>query len=245
MIKVIEIKKRFGDQEVHKGITFTAREHETLVILGRSGGGKSVLLKMIIGLLKPDSGTIEIDGKDISKLTYTELQKVRFRFGFLFQNAALFDSMTVGENVALALERHSNYKKMEITDRVEYALETVGLKNSSHKMPSQISGGMRKRVGLARAIVLTPKYMLYDEPTTGLDMETADGINSLINELKNTLGMTSIAVTHDIHSAFLIGDRFTIFSNGTVRMTGTKDEILNSNDDEVKKYIESEFVNKR
>ena len=148
MIRLENIHKKFGEQEVHKGITFTARDRETIVILGKSGGGKSVLLKMIIGLIKPDIGTIEVDGKDVSKMTFPELQKLRFKFGFLFQNAALFDSMSVGENIALALERHSNYTKDEVIDRVEYALNVVGLENSAHKMPSQLSGGMKKELGL-------------------------------------------------------------------------------------------------
>ncbi len=242
MITLTNIWKRFGEKQVHKGVNLEVRDNETLVILGRSGGGKSVLLKMIIGLIKPDSGSIVVDGKEIGSLTYKQLQKLRFKFGFLFQGAALFDSMTVGENIELALRRHSDYKDADITDRVKYALELVKLSNVSHLMPSNISGGMKKRVGLARAIALTPKYMLYDEPTTGLDVETADGINLLINELKRTLGVTSIVVTHDIHSAWVIGDRFAIFENGQFIMTGTKEDIRNSPDPEVRKYIESEIA---
>nr|MBP6672139.1 ATP-binding cassette domain-containing protein [Bacteroidota bacterium] len=174
--------------------------------------------------------------------SYKQLQKLRFKFGFLFQGAALFDSMTVGENIELALRRHSEYKDADITERVKYALELVKLSNVSHLMPSNISGGMKKRVGLARAIALTPKYMLYDEPTTGLDVETADGINLLINELKKTLGVTSIVVTHDIHSAWVVGDRFAIFENGQFIMTGTKEDIRNSPNPEVRKYIESDIA---
>lgn len=227
---------------MHKGVDLEVRDNETLVILGRSGGGKSVLLKMIIGLIKPDSGSILVDGKDVGSLSYKQLQKLRFKFGFLFQGAALFDSMTVGENIELALRRHSDYKDADITDRVKYALELVKLSNVSHLMPSNISGGMKKRVGLARAIALTPKYMLYDEPTTGLDVETADGINLLINELKKTLGVTSIVVTHDIHSAWVVGDRFAIFENGQFIMTGTKEDIRSSPNPEVRKYIESDIA---
>ncbi len=241
MITLTNIWKRFGEKQVHKGVNLEVRDNETLVILGRSGGGKSVLLKMIIGLIKPDSGTISVDGKEVGSLTYKQLQRLRFKFGFLFQGAALFDSMTVGQNIELALRRHSDYKDADITDRVKYALELVKLTNVEHLMPSSISGGMKKRVGLARAIALTPKYMLYDEPTTGLDVETADGINLLINELKTTLGVTSIVVTHDIHSAFVVGDRFAIFENGQFIMTGTKDDIRNSPNPEVRKYIESEI----
>ncbi len=242
MITLTNIWKRFGEKQVHKGVDLEVRDNETLVILGRSGGGKSVLLKMIIGLIKPDSGSIVVDGKEIGSLSYKQLQKLRFKFGFLFQGAALFDSMTVGENIELALRRHSEYKDADITERVKYALELVKLSNVSHLMPSNISGGMKKRVGLARAIALTPKYMLYDEPTTGLDVETADGINLLINELKKTLGVTSIVVTHDIHSAWVVGDRFAIFENGQFIMTGTKEDIRNSPNPEVRKYIESDIA---
>lgn len=242
MIELTNIWKRFGEKQVHKGVTLDVRDGETLVILGRSGGGKSVLLKMIIGLLKPDSGSIVVDGKEVTTMTYKQLQRLRFKFGFLFQGAALFDSMTVGQNIELALRRHSEYKDVDISDRVRYALGLVKLSNVEHLMPSNISGGMKKRVGLARAIALTPKYMLYDEPTTGLDVETADGINLLINELKSSLGVTSIVVTHDIHSAFVIGDRFAIFENGQFIMTGTKEDIRNSPNPEVRKYIESEIA---
>ncbi|MEW5797492.1 MAG: ATP-binding cassette domain-containing protein [Bacteroidota bacterium] len=241
MIMIQNIWKSFGDKEVHKGVNLTVSDNETTVILGRSGGGKSVLLKMIIGLIKPDSGSITVDGKEVTTMTFKQLQRLRFKFGFLFQGAALFDSMTVGENIELALRRHSDYKDVDIRDRVKYALSLVKLENVEHLMPSSISGGMKKRVGLARAIALTPKYMLYDEPTTGLDVETADGINLLINELKKNLGVTSLVVTHDIHSAFVVGDRFAIFENGQFIMTGTKDDIRNSSNPEVRKYIESDI----
>lgn len=241
MIHLINIWKRFGEKQVHCGIDLEVRDNETLVIIGRSGGGKSVLLKMVIGLIKPDSGSINVDGKEVTTLKYKQLQRLRFKFGFLFQGAALFDSMTVGQNIELALRRHSDYKDGDISERVKYALNLVKMENVEHLMPSSISGGMKKRVGLARAIALTPRYMLYDEPTTGLDVETADGINLLINELKTTLGVTSIVVTHDIHSAFVIGDRFAIFENGQFILTGTKDDIRNSPNPEVRKYIESEI----
>jgi phospholipid/cholesterol/gamma-HCH transport system ATP-binding protein len=241
MIQLTNIWKKFGEKQVHNGVNLEVRDNETLVIIGRSGGGKSVLLKMIIGLIKPDSGSIMVDGKEVASLTYKQLQRLRFKFGFLFQGAALFDSMTVGQNIELALRRHTDYKDADITERVKFALRLVKLENVEHLMPSNISGGMKKRVGLARAIALTPKYMLYDEPTTGLDVETADGINLLINELKTTLGVTSIVVTHDIHSAFVVGDRFAIFENGQFIMTGTKDDIRNSPNPEVRKYIESDI----
>ncbi len=240
-IRLTDIWKSFGDNQVHNGVNLAVRPHETLVIIGRSGGGKSVLLKMIIGLIKPDSGSITVDGKEVTTMSFKQLQRLRFKFGFLFQGAALFDSMTVGENIELALRRHSDYKAGDIRERVQYALSLVKLDNVEQLMPFSLSGGMKKRVGLARAIALTPKFMLYDEPTTGLDVETADGINLLINELKTTLGVTSIVVTHDIHSAFVVGDRFAIFENGRFIMTGTKEDIQNSPDENVRKYIESDI----
>jgi len=241
MIKIENVYKSFGEKEVHRGVNLDVRDGETTVILGKSGGGKSVLLKMIIGLIKPDSGSITVDGKEVTTMSFRQLQRLRFKFGFLFQGAALFDSMTVGENIELALRRHGDLKDADLRERVRYALSLVKLENVEHLMPSSLSGGMKKRVGLARAIALTPKYMLYDEPTTGLDVETADGINMLINELKQNLGVTSLVVTHDVHSAFVVGDRFAIFENGKFIMTGTKEDIKNSSDPEVRKYIESEI----
>ncbi len=241
MIYLKNIWKSFGEKQVHKGLNLEIRPKETLVILGRSGGGKSVLLKMIIGLIKPDSGTVTVDEKEVTTMSFKQLQRLRMKFGFLFQGAALFDSMTVGENIELALRRHSDFKDGDIQERVEYALSLVKLENIEQVMPSSLSGGMKKRVGLARAIALTPKYMLYDEPTTGLDVETADGINLLINELKTMLGVTSIVVTHDIHSAFVVGDRFAIFEDGQFILIGTKDDIRNSTNPEVRKYIESDI----
>lgn len=239
MIRIENVWKQFNGKQVLRGVSFDVRDKETLVVLGKSGGGKSVLLKMIIGLIKPDSGAIIVDGKDVTKMSYAELRALRFKFGFLFQGAALFDSMTVGENIALSLRRHTGYSSEEITERIEYALKIVGLENVSHVMPSSLSGGMKKRVGLARAIALTPRYVLYDEPTTGLDMETADGINLLINDLRTLLGVTSIVVTHDIHSAFVVGDRFAVLDQGAALMTGTREEIQNSDNEEVRKYINS------
>ena len=239
MIRIQNIWKKFGEKPVHRGITFDVADKQTTVVLGRSGGGKSVLLKMIIGLIKPDAGTIEVDGKDVTQMTYKELRALRFKFGFLFQGAALFDSMTVGDNIALSLRRHTGWSEKQITESIGYALHVVGLDHIEHIMPSSLSGGMKKRVGLARAIALTPRYMLYDEPTTGLDMETADGINLLIKEMRTKLGITSIVVTHDIHSAFVVGDRFAVLENGTTLMTGTREEIQQSNNELVRKYINS------
>ena len=238
MIRIQNIWKKFGEKPVHRGITFDVMDKQTTVVLGRSGGGKSVLLKMIIGLIKPDAGTIEVDGKDVTKMTYKELRALRFKFGFLFQGAALFDSMTVGENIALSLRRHTGWSEKQIKESIGYALHVVDSTMSSI-LCRRRSAGNEERVGLARAIALTPRYMLYDEPTTGLDMETANGINLLIKEMRTKLGITSIVVTHDIHSAFVVGDRFAVLEDGTTLMTGTRDEIQNSENELVRRYINS------
>jgi phospholipid/cholesterol/gamma-HCH transport system ATP-binding protein len=250
MITIRDIRKSFDERPVLRGVNIDVRDRETLVVLGRSGGGKSVMLKMILGLVKPDSGSISVDGSDVLLMTYPRLRELRFKFGFLFQGAALFDSLSVGENVALALRRgrakdELELNEAEIADRVSYALEVVGLENTERAMPANLSGGMKKRVGLARAIVPSPRYMLYDEPTTGLDMETADEINVLINDLRTKLGVTSIVVTHDIHSAFVVGDRFAILDGGKTLMTGTRTEIENSDNEDVRKYISSSLSTSR
>lgn len=245
MISVQNIWKSFGEKPVHRGISFEARDKETLVVLGKSGGGKSVLLKMIIGLLKPDAGSIIVDGNNVVTMTYRELQDLRFRFGLLFQGAALFDSLTVRENIALALRQRGTYKEQDLSEIVAYSLSIVGLEGAEKLMPASLSGGMKKRVGLARAIAPNPRYMLYDEPTTGLDVETADGINLLINDLRSKLGVTSIVVTHDIHSAFVVGDRFAILEEGVTLMTGTRAEIDKTTNEDVRKYINSSLKTSR
>lgn len=242
MISIRDIRKSFDGSPVLRGVDLEIRDKETLVVLGKSGCGKSILLKMILGLLKPDAGSITVDGNDVLTMTYPQLQEMRFTFGLLFQGAALFDSLTVGENVALGLRRRREFKEQEIRERVQNALELVGLGTIGHIMPSSLSGGMRKRVGLARAIAPKPRYMLYDEPTTGLDMTTADGINLLINDLRTKLGVTSIVVTHDIHSAFVVGDRFAILDRGVTLMTGTRTELERSTNEDVRKYITSSLT---
>ncbi|HEX9005872.1 MAG TPA: ATP-binding cassette domain-containing protein, partial [Bacteroidota bacterium] len=238
MIQIRDIWKSFGGAGVHCGLSLDIPEHQTLVIVGKSGGGKSVLLKEIIGLTAPDSGSIRVDGDEVTTMSYRRLRALRRKFGFLFQGAALFDSMTVGENVALPLQYAPGVRKHEIPRRVTEALHTVGLENAEELMPSSLSGGMRKRVGLARAIVQTPPYVLYDEPTTGLDMETADGINLLINKLRDELGVTSVVVTHDLRSAFVVGNRFAVLDNGKFIATGTAEEIRATQDEDVRKYID-------
>ena len=239
MIVIRDIRKSFDGNPVLRGVSFDARDGETLVVLGGSGGGKTILLKMIIGLLKPDSGSITVDGNDVIAMSYRDLQKLRLDFGLLFQSAALFDSLTVGENIALALRRTEGLSEREIGERVRNALDLVRLERIEHEMPSQLSGGMRKRVGLARAIASNPRYVLYDEPTTGLDMTTADEISLLINDLRAKLGVTSIVVTHDLHSAFVVGDRFAIMDGGVTLLVGTRQDIEQSIDERVRKYLAS------
>jgi len=239
MILIRDIRKSFDGNPVLRGVSFDVPDGETLVILGGSGCGKTILLKMIIGLLKPDNGSIIVDGSDVISMSYPDLQKIRFNFGLLFQSAALFDSLTVGENIALALRRTKGLSEQEIANRVRNALDLVRLERVEHEMPSQLSGGMRKRVGLARAIAPNPRYVLYDEPTTGLDIPTADEINLLIRDLRVKLGVTSIVVTHDLHSAFVVGDRFTILEGGVAMFAGTRQEIEQSQDERVRKYVSS------
>jgi len=239
MIVIRNIRKSFEGHTVLRGVSLDVRDGETLVILGESGCGKTVLLKMIIGLLKPDNGSITVDGSDVVSMSYKDLQKLRFDFGLLFQSAALFDSLTVGENIALALRRTKGLSEQEIGEHVRNALDLVRLERVEQEMPSQLSGGMRKRVGLARAIAPNPRYLLYDEPTTGLDMTTADEISLLIKDLRAKLGVTSIVVTHDLHSAFVVGDRFAILGGGVTLFAGTRHEIEQSPDERVQKYLAS------
>jgi phospholipid/cholesterol/gamma-HCH transport system ATP-binding protein len=220
------------------GVDLDINKGETVVILGRSGSGKSVLLKNIIGLMQPDAGTIEVDGQNVVGLKEKDLNKTRIRFGLLFQGGALFDSMTVGENVGLPLREHTKMSAAEIEKRVIERLEWVGLKSVEQMKPASLSGGMRKRVGLARAIAMDPDYMLYDEPTTGLDPIMSDVINRLIRSLQKRIGVTSIVVTHDMNSAYHVGDRLALLNEGRIVFTGTPDEARNTRDPLVKQFIE-------
>ena len=243
MITIRDIRKSFDDRPVLRGVNIDVRDRETLVVLGRSGGGKSVMLKMIIGLLRPDSGSINVDGSDVLSMSYPRLRELRFKFGYLFQGAALFDSLTVGENVALALRRgrardELELNESEIAERVSYALDVVGLKNTERAMPANLSGGMKKRVGLARAIVPRPRYVLYDEPTTGLDPIVADSIDHLILRVRDRLDVTSVVVTHDMRSARRLGQRILLLHNKRIHASGTPDEIFNSQDPIVRQFVE-------
>jgi len=237
MIEIINLCKTFGGHQVLNNLNLTINTGETTVIIGRSGCGKSVLLKNIIGLLRPDSGQVIVDGKDITKMDDKELNLLRLRFGMLFQGAALFDSLNVLENVAFHMIEHLNSPRVEIEKRVKECLALVGLKGIEDKKPAELSGGMRKRVGLARAICARPGIMLYDEPTTGVDPITGDAVNDLILELHNKLKVTSIAVTHDMTSAYKIADRMAMLYKGKIIATGTPDEFKNTKDPIVHQFI--------
>ena len=225
MIRLVDLYKSFGKQKVLGGIDLQVEEGKTTVIIGRSGGGKSVLLKHIIGLLRPDSGQVLIDGTDIAKLGESKLNEIRKKFGMLFQEAALFDSMTVGENVAFPLREHTRMKEKEIRETVADRLHSVGLTGVEEKMPSELSGGMRKRVGLARAIAMHPQIVLFDEPTTGLDPVMTEAINRLIIDTQKKFNLTCVVISHDIQSIFEIGDRIAMLYEGKIIEYGTPEEL--------------------
>ena len=238
MIEVRDLKKNFGAQRILDGVTFRIETGESVVIIGRSGGGKSVLLKHIIGLLKPDSGQVVIDGENIVPMNERELLRVRSKFGMLFQGAALFDSMTVAENVGFALWHNNRCPADETKRRVASALEMVELPGTENKKPSELSGGMKKRVGLARAIVYQPEIILYDEPTTGLDPVVSDSIDQLILRVRDRLKVTSVVVTHDMRSARRVGQRILMLHDRKIHAAGTPEEIFNSKDPVVRQFIE-------
>jgi len=236
MIKIEGLQKSFGETDVLRGVDFEIPDGETVVIIGRSGGGKSVLLKHICGLLKPDAGRVLVDGVDVVPLSESELRPIRKQFGFLFQGAALFDSMTLFDNVAFPL-REDRLAESDVEQRVMEMLTLVDLTKARDKKPSELSGGMRKRAGLARACVAHPKYLLYDEPTTGLDPIRADNINDLILRLRDHLHVTGVAVTHDMKSAFKIADRIALLHEGRIHAVGTPLEIQQTTDPLVKQFI--------
>jgi phospholipid/cholesterol/gamma-HCH transport system ATP-binding protein len=238
MISLRDVHKSFGSKSVLRGFSLDVLEGETMVILGFSGSGKSVAIKHIVGLLQPDSGSVIVDGQDVQKLGRTELYDLRRHIGYVFQFAALFDSLTVHENVAMGLRKHGGLTSGEIDSRVAEALDLVDLPDVSNKFPAELSGGMRKRVGIARAIALKPKYMLYDEPTTGLDPVTSAVIDALMQRMQVTLGVTSIVITHDMKSAYRVGTRIAMLYEGKVRQVGTVDEITHTKDPVVRQFIE-------
>jgi phospholipid/cholesterol/gamma-HCH transport system ATP-binding protein len=238
MIEVRNLEKAFRGHKVLDGVSFRIEKGESVVIIGRSGGGKSVLLKHLIALLKPDAGEVLIEGENIVPLNERQLLRVRRKFGMLFQGAALFDSMTVAENIAFPLRRERSLPESEIARKVAAVLEMVELPGTEDKNPSELSGGMRKRVGLARAIVYQPEIVLYDEPTTGLDPIVSDSIDKLILRVRDRLDVTSVVVTHDMRSARRIGQRILMLHDKKIYVTGTADEIFQSEDPIVKQFVE-------
>jgi phospholipid/cholesterol/gamma-HCH transport system ATP-binding protein len=237
MIKLVDLRKSFGKQRVLDGLDLEIEAGKITVIIGRSGGGKSVLLKHIIGLIRPDSGEVLIDGKDITKLGDRDLNEIRKKFGMLFQEAALFDSMTVGENVAFPLREHTRMKEKEIRETVADRLRAVGLTGVEEKMPSELSGGMRKRVGLARAIALHPQIVLFDEPTTGLDPVMTEAINRLIIDTQKKFNFTCVVISHDIQSIFEIGDRIAMLYEGKIIEYGTPEELQASRNPVIVQFL--------
>ena len=238
IISVRDLRKSFGRQRVFDSLDLDIERGKTLVVIGRSGCGKSVLLKHITGLMKPDAGEIMFEGEDITRFTRKKLFQMRMHFGMLFQSSALFDSMTVGENVALPLRRHSNMGEEEIMRVVGEKLELVGLTGVSSQYPAEMSGGMKKRIGLARAVVMNPQVVLYDEPTTGLDPIMADVINELIRTLQRELAITSVVVTHDIRSAYRVGDRIAMLHEGAIIFSGTPDEVRGTSNAVLRQFVE-------
>jgi phospholipid/cholesterol/gamma-HCH transport system ATP-binding protein len=237
MIEARQLKKSFGLQRVLDGVDLRVEKGESVVIIGRSGGGKSILLKHLIGLLRPDEGEVLINGESIARMNERQLLKVRRKFGMLFQGAALFDSLTVAENVAFVLQREGKLTEPEITKKVDQALDMVDLGGTQDKKPAELSGGMRKRVGLARAIVYEPEIVLFDEPTTGLDPIVADSIDQLIVRVREQLEVTTVAVTHDMRSARRIGQRILMLYLGRIHFTGTPDEVFQSKDPLVYRFV--------
>lgn len=238
VIEVNNLRKSFNGVDVLKDTSFTLHEGENLVILGKSGTGKSVLIKCIVGLLTPDSGTIKVFGSDIRKLNKKEFSEMRQKIGFLFQNGALYDSMTVKENLEFPLVRlKKGISKDEVHQKTTEALENIGLPDVLHKMPSELSGGMRKRVSLARTIVVDPLIMLYDEPTTGLDPVTSDEISELINDVQEKYKTSSIIITHDLRCALKTGNRMMMLDNGTIYKEGTLKEFEESDDPLIKSFF--------
>lgn len=243
MIEISNLQKSFGKKIVLNGVNLIIEKGETLVIIGRSGCGKSVLIKHIVGLLKPDNGFVKVENQIVGDLSLKELYKLRKKFGFLFQGAALFDSMTVEENVSLPLdESDSHYSKDDIKNIVNEKLELVGLTGMNNLKPAELSGGMKKRVGLARALVTNPDYILYDEPTTGLDPIMSDSIDTLIKELSEKIKVTSVVVTHDMYSVKNVAAKVAMMHEGKIYFIGSPEELLNSKDQNIISFIKRTFV---
>jgi phospholipid/cholesterol/gamma-HCH transport system ATP-binding protein len=242
VIEIHNLKKSFGGQAVLKGVNLRVPRGTTVVVIGGSGAGKTVLLRHINGLMKPDAGEVIVDGVDITRLSEPEMNAFRLRLGMVFQGSALFDSLNVGENVAFALREHTKYSEEKIEAIVKEKLLLMGLRDIENMMPAELSGGMKKRVAVARAIVLEPEIMLYDEPTAGMDPRTADSINNLIIRLQETLHATALAVTHDMASAFKIADRIYMLKGGNFIAEGTPQEIRESTNPDVRKFINGQAL---
>ncbi len=239
MIEIENIHKSFNNHEVLRGISLRVEQGKNTVVMGKSGAGKSVLLKLILRLLWPDEGRIIVDGVDVFELSKRELNRLRLKFGMLFQSAALFDSLTVYDNVGIGLRFLKRMQEDEMREKILQCLEMVELEDVSDKYPSELSGGMRKRVGLARAMAMDPQYILYDEPTTGLDPITSDAIANLIRKLQRELKITSVIVTHDLRTASIVGDKIALLNDGVFCFTGTVEEMLESDNPMVQQFVHS------
>ncbi len=237
MIRIVDLHKSFGSNRVLQGVYLDIEKGETMVIIGRSGSGKSVLIKHLIGILKPDKGEIYVDGVEIAHMKDDRLHRITRKFGMLFQGSALFDSLTVAQNVGFGLERYTDYTLEQIKTLVEESLTKVGLRGVEDLMPHELSGGMKKRVGLARAIAYKPEVILYDEPSTGIDPIRADAINDLINRMREELEVTSIVITHDMASSYKVADRIAMLYLGKIIEIGTPEEIKNSKNPVVQQFI--------
>lgn len=244
VISIRDLHKSFGDNHVLQGINLDIYQGENIVVLGRSGTGKSVLIKIIAGLLKPDTGTVQVLGKDVAALSYRELEQLRLKIGFSFQSSALYDSMTVRENLEFPLLRNSRHlSRAQVTSAVEKALSAVGLAATINQYPAELSGGQRKRIGIARTLIMQPAIMLYDEPTAGLDPITSDEINSLINDVQKQYNTSSIIITHDLTCAKATGDRIAVLLDGRFIQAGSFDEVFGSGvDTRIKSFYDYNFI---
>jgi phospholipid/cholesterol/gamma-HCH transport system ATP-binding protein len=238
MIQLKNVHKAFGPKQILRGFTLDVPDGETVVIIGYSGTGKSVAIKHVVGLLQPDEGEVWVDGQRVDTLPRKQLYALRSRIGYVFQFAALFDSLTIGENVAMGLRKQGTLTEGELRARVAEALDLVDLPGVERRFPAELSGGMRKRVGIARSIALRPKYLLYDEPTTGLDPVTSAVIDQLMVRMREKLGVTGVVITHDMRSAYTVGTRIAMLYEGRVRWQGTIDEIHGTPDPVVRQFIE-------
>jgi phospholipid/cholesterol/gamma-HCH transport system ATP-binding protein len=243
MISIMDLYKSFGDNHVLRGVNLEVENKENVVVLGRSGTGKSVLIKIICGLLMPDSGSVNVLGKEVELLNDKELQQLRLQIGFSFQNSALYDSMTIKENLAFPLVRHSKHlSKAQVNEQIERVLDAVGLLQTINQMPAELSGGQRKRIGIARTLILQPKIMLYDEPTSGLDPITSIEINKLINLVKEKFNTTSIIITHDLTCAKTTGDKVAMLFDGKFIKKGTFEAVFSDPDERIQNFYKYNFI---